>query len=341
MAEHTETQGSQMNKIAQILLSPRVGGAETLAASLEQEWAVRGVQSKVIYLDPDGMRNSRLRRVTRLRASLTEFKPEAVIAHSYLPALYARLVWGGRGPVHSVLHSASDDFASARSRHIEQALGARTASVIAVSESQANEYRKRFPHVRVTRIANGVRRDITVKSTFAREPRTIVTVARVAEQKRPEFWNAVATEMFKRRPQMHFEWWGPLSGQGAIDRSVLNATPSARHMGSTSDLANVLASSDIMFHPSSREAHSIVLLEAAVAGIPVVYADSITRPDTNTAWDLRYQVDDVSNAVHALERVIENWPAVAANSLKFGPAARAEYGASTTADQYLSWLEPK
>ena len=51
-------------KIAQVLVSPRIGGAETLVASLATEWAEQNVQSTVIYLDPANRKRSRLRAGT-------------------------------------------------------------------------------------------------------------------------------------------------------------------------------------------------------------------------------------------------------------------------------------
>ncbi|MDF2045936.1 glycosyltransferase [Microbacterium sp. Kw_RZR3] len=329
-----------MRKIAQILLSPRVGGAETLAATLEQEWGAKGVVSQTFYLDPDGVHTGRLRRVTNLRKALTRFDPDAVVAHSYLPSLYARIAWGGRGSVHSVLHSASDDFASFQSRLTERLLSSRTASVIAVSASQETLYRHRFPKVRLTRIANGVSREIASRQRFSSNPLRIVTVARVAIQKRPEFWNAVTHRMYAESPDIQFEWWGPLSGQPSIDQAVLSASPSARHMGTTSNLSEVLQSADLMFHPSGREAHSIVLLEGAVAGVPVVYADSIDSPEDDEVWNLRYSSSDVDDAVRKINQVIQDWETIAARAVTFSAEAKLRYSMDSTANQYLEWMRP-
>jgi Glycosyltransferase len=327
-----------LKRIAQILLSPRIGGAETLATSLEQEWRSRGIESHIVYLDQKGEEKSRVRRASQLRRTLRALAPEAVVAHSYLPALYARAVWGSHAPVHSVLHSASDDFASKRSQFVERTLASKTASVVTVSDEQAHAYRSRFPNVRVTRIANGVSEAVDSRTSFRDAPHRIVTIARIAEQKRPDYWDAVVREMHRRRPELVFEWWGPLSGDHSLDRYVLDGCSAARYMGETTHPSAVLRNADILFHPSAREAHSIALLEGAVAGLPVVYADSIAKPDTDPVWAWRYDGGSAAGAVTVLEQTIDNWVSVAGAAVAFAHQARARYGMADVANKYLSWM---
>jgi hypothetical protein len=144
-------------KVAHVLLSPRIGGAETIVSSLDDGFKVRGVESLVIYLDDSGQKQNRLKRFLSLRRKLKQCGAENILAHSFLPAFYARLAAPRRSSVHYVLHSASDDYDSLSNRIIERVLLMRTKSVIAVSAQQLGVYLAHFrKNVTSTVINNGV-----------------------------------------------------------------------------------------------------------------------------------------------------------------------------------------
>lgn len=326
--------------IAQILLSPRIGGAESLVESLSYEWDRLGHASEVVYLDPETVKRGRWSRLRNLRDSLRALQPDLVLAHSYLPGLYARLAWGHPGPVHVVLHSAGDDFAHPQSVALERLLAARTASVIAVSERQLDSYRSRFGgRVRSTVISNGVSDRIKPRLALRSTPRRIITVARVAPQKRPDFWAEVARDFTKSHPDIIMEWWGPLSGTAELDAFVLEpGAQSASYKGPTDDVAAAFESADIMFHPSGREAASIALLEGAVSGLPIVYADSIDRPSPEDVWALRYESHSPQAAADALRDVVTNWQDRGGDALEYASAASDRFGMPSVAAAYLGWM---
>src|SRR5438105_6985634 len=101
-------------RIAEVLLRPTIGGAETLALTLADHWRRQGHEVTILYVDPYGSGGSQIARVRRLRKSLNEFDPDVVHSHSALPNIYARLSSRGRWPVVTVLHSASSDFSNRR-----------------------------------------------------------------------------------------------------------------------------------------------------------------------------------------------------------------------------------
>ncbi len=323
-------------RILQVLLSPRIGGAESLVATLDQSWALAGHVTRVGYLDvaEGDQPGKQMRRVRGLRRLGREFAPDLVVAHSFLPNLYARLALGRRVPVHTVLHSATDDFVRPKARWAERALLGRTASVIAVAGRQLEEYQGHFGRaVPQTVIPNGVGANIAPRLQLRPEARRVVTLARVAEQKRPEFWVKAARLAADTVPEVAFEWWGPGDGD------VFGDLPSnARFCGPTTDPASVLESADVLFHPAAREAHSVVLLEGAVAGMPVIYADSIGRPGGQSEWDNRYSAESPESAVETLRHVAASWTEISRSARDFSKEASELYSSRRVAQAYLDWM---
>jgi glycosyltransferase involved in cell wall biosynthesis len=224
---------------------------------------------------------------------------------------------------------------------VERALGARTSSVIAVSERQLGEYLSHFPRTaRHTVIRNGVRRAVGEVKPLARKPRVVATLARVALQKRPAFWREVVELSETRAPHLSFEWWGPLSGDKVLDDLVLSGLPSnARYMGETQDVASVLTGSDIILHTADREAASIALLEAACAGRPVIYANTL-RDQVEDApyWRHAFDSSSPSSALDELLDATTNWTATAGAASVYALEARSRFGAERVADEYLAWI---
>ena len=279
-------------------------------------------------------------RARLLRRALRAEAPDVVIAHSYLPGIYSRLVWGSRGPVHVVLHSASDDHASWASRVVERMLLRRTASVIAVSQRQLDQYRTHFPRgVMTVVIPNGVSKDFAPKNASSEQPRRVVTIARVTPQKRPMFWRSVVAHAATELPALKFEWWGPLTEAGDLAEELEGGLANALYMGSTDDVATLLRNADIVFHPADREAAaSIALIEAAVSGTPIVYSDSLHAPDSHPYWSARYCVDSPEDAVRVLRATVDQWEARTEIARAYGGDMMATWSMASVARRYLQWI---
>lgn len=327
--------------MAQILLSERVGGAETLASELASEWAKSGVDSKTIYLDPTGIKVSRWSRLTQLRKSLSDLEPVVVLAHSFIPSVYARLVWGLRKNVHVVLHSGGDDYARKNAKAAERILQPLGRSVIAVGEKPAEIYKKHFPRVRdLTVIPNGVSTLFNARSKPSIHPRKIVTIARVDPVKRPDIWEEVSFLLAEHFPDMEFEWWGPLSGTPELDNKVLNPRSSnAKYMGSSDNVPHVLSQCDILLHTSDYEASGLALLEAAASGIPVVYADSVAPPSDGPIWDWAFSVGSAAECAKTLRELIANWATSSKVAIEYAQERRADLTIERTAQRYLKWMK--
>ncbi len=108
-------------RILQILLSPRIGGAETAANSLTSVWREHGHEVDTAFLDARGA--APVRRLRHIREEVRAFRPDVIVSHSALPNIYARLaVRRSVAPVVCVLHSAARDFDDAKLRLAETLL---------------------------------------------------------------------------------------------------------------------------------------------------------------------------------------------------------------------------
>jgi glycosyltransferase involved in cell wall biosynthesis len=298
-------------RILQVLLSPCISGATTLADQLAERWRASGADVAISYLDSDEKRG-RLERWLVLRRAMRDFGPDVVVSHSVLPNVYARLAAGARYPVITVLHSGSDDYSDLALRMCEWFLGGRTSRVVAVSQPQAKSYLAYFPRRkrRLIVVPNGVRDDINAKNTAGQTPNRVGVTARVDTVKRPDVWVNAAKSVLRNYSSLQFNWWGPVSDGWSEQEiaAIQSEDDSIRFHGATSRVPEALRSIDIYFHTADWEAFSISILEAGVAGLPVVCSDAVaaTLPPGLAADTFR--TGDASSAAAALERVIDDFP---------------------------------
>lgn len=328
-------------RLLQVLLSPRIGGAEALARDLGAALERRGVVVATAYLDPPGSTGSRTTRLRRLRRELRGFRPTAVVAHSALPNLYARVAAPRGIPVVTVLHSAGDDFVFLSLRLAERLLRRRTAAVVAVSPAQARRYDARFGAGRVARIIpNGIPADVPRRLPGGpAQPPSIVTVARVAVQKDPDLWLDVVRGFGAERAD--FAWWGPQDDEALAARlsaALAGSAASAVLAGPTAQPLAVLTAADVLFHPSSLEAHSIALLEAAAVGIPVVCAEAVDASYAGGIAAATFPGGDAAAARAALDAVLADYPSVSAEAARRAVDVRSDHSIERVADEYVDLL---
>ncbi|MFT2706247.1 glycosyltransferase [Clavibacter zhangzhiyongii] len=327
-------------KILQLLLRPQIGGAETLVAGLATEWRRMGHDSELAYLDPEGEPTGRLARGRRLHRTMRANAPDLVVSHSALPNLYSSLVTPRRTPLLSVLHSATDDFASSLLRTAEAPSRRRGRTVVAVSRKQVDEYVAHFPRrPRPVLIPNGISDDLPRKAGAPSRPVRVITMARVAGQKEPELWLDVVERLSSLDPALEFSWAGPvLDSDPRIARFRSDAgTRGFAHLltGPSADVGAELAAADIYFHPSSREAHSIGILEAAAVGLPVVCSEDVAATLPSYVPAATFASGDPSSAVAAVRAAVDVYPAVLDAAQGTAERVRAEFSISATAIAYL------
>jgi L-malate glycosyltransferase len=316
-------------RILQLLLAPAIGGAETLAAGLQNGLADHGFVVRTAYLDPAGTSSSPIARVLRLAALVRSERPDLVLAHSALPNLYARLVIRRR-PVVTVLHSASRDFDNPALRRAERLLRRRTAGVVAVSRPQLEEYEAAFGHaVPVQLIPNGVASGLPSKSARRPGARTVrvVTLARINTQKDPATWRSGALLAVSARPDLTFAWFGPRSTDLEQQALVENAGhPSVLWSGPTRDSGAALAAADIYFHAARAEAHPLAPLEAAAVGLPIVCSESVAASLPPGLPAATFATADAESAAAAVLRVVERLDEATRHAAEWQPRVRLEYG---------------
>jgi glycosyltransferase involved in cell wall biosynthesis len=327
-------------KILQLLLRPQIGGAETLVASLAAEWRRLGHTTELAYLDPEGESAGKLARGRRLRRVIRGIGPDLVVSHSALPNLYSSIVTPRDVPLLSVLHSATDDFASSLLKAAEAPSRRRGRTVIAVSRKQVDEYVSHFRRrPRPVLIPNGISADLPRRAHARTAATAVITMARVASQKEPELWLDVVDHLSSLEPAIDFSWAGPiLDSDPRIARFCADARSRGfAHLltGPSADVGADLAAADIYFHPSSREAHSIGVLEAAAVGLPVVCSEDVAATLPSYVPAATFVSGDPSSAADAILSVVHGFPAATDAADATASRVRSEFSIAATAHAYL------
>ncbi|MBT1635921.1 glycosyltransferase family 4 protein [Clavibacter michiganensis] len=327
-------------RILQLLLRPQIGGAETLVASLAAEWRRLGHTSELAYLDPEGASTGKVARGLRLRRVIRDVDPDLVVSHSALPNLYSAIVTPRRTPLLSVLHSATDDFASTLLRQAEARSRTRARTVVAVSRKQVDEYAAHFPgRPRPVLVPNGISGDLPRRPDRTPRPPRVITMARVASQKEPELWLDVVDRFALADPGVAFSWRGPVLLSDPRIARFWETVRAHGHddllAGPSGDVGADLAAADLCFHPSSREAHSIGVLEAAAVGLPVVCSADVAATLPSYVPAATFVSGDAASAVAAIRSVLDDHPAALARAVTTSARVREEYSIGATARAYL------
>jgi len=322
-------------RILQVLLSERIGGAESAASSLASEWRAKGHDSVTVYLDSKG--NRAFSRVRYLFEEIRALKPDVVVSHSALPNLYTRAAAIGLGvPVVCVLHSAARDFDDVKIRVSERLLRFATAAVVAVSASQVSEYRSHFPRARVDLIPNGVEGKFSPASEMPPGFR-ILSVGRVVHQKDPDTWSQIARAMYAKDERLRFVWIGPTGLDSDLSslENVLKGSVEAQFAGPSSDVATELRQSRFLLHTAHREAHSVALLEAAASGLPIVCTREVGAGLPNWVVREEFVAGDVASGVRAVSHVVSEIEVYEGLARAAAAKVVREFGVGACADRYL------
>lgn len=324
--------------IVQLLLSERIGGAETLARSLKEEWDRLGVPSRIEFLD-DTENPGVLRRAVSLRRRLQRSDASVVIAHSALPSVYARLTSPRSIPVISVLHSAVDDYKDRKLAVAEHLLRRRTPIVIAVSAAQATGYRARFKR-NIIVIRNGISNSLpgVMDKILPATPR-VVTVARIAEQKNPSLWLAV---MNATKGLATFQWFGPMDlNEPVVAQAVSDARRAdpAVFPGAVQNVGHALSEADLFFHPADREAASIGLLEAGAMGLPIVCSAAVSETLPPELRRTEFVTGDALDAEATVRRALTILRVLTEDARQAAPFIRDSFSITRSAEAYLRVAE--
>jgi glycosyltransferase involved in cell wall biosynthesis len=321
-------------RVLQLLLSDRIGGAETLAESLHANFQNFGWDATIAYLDPAQRKGSPRKRLASVRAQVDAAKPDVILSHSALPNLYARLAW--LGPVVTVLHSATDDFENAQLRVAERLLQRRTAATVAVSSEAAVVYRRRFGRTPLV-IPNGVRAHFLPSDRDVAGPPRIVCCARLSAQKDPATWFQIAARVMAA-VDAEFTWYGP--DEGGMLNSERPDDERWHHSfkGPTAAPWDVVRSASIYLHAATREAHPIALLEAAAAGVPIVCTRDVAKKLPVGLVTATFRSGDVDDGANAILRCIATLPALRGPAIIASERVRSEFSMQKCAAAYAACL---
>jgi glycosyltransferase involved in cell wall biosynthesis len=293
--------------------------------------------------------------VGALRRLLWDWRPDLVQAHGGQPLKYAVLA-GGRAPiVYRRIGSVTGWLSSRPRRALYARLVRRAARVVAVAESIRQETVDAFglPAERVVTIANGVDerrlqptrdRDATRSALGVPVGATaVLSLGALSWEKDPLGHLAVTAPLLQRRPDaVHlFAGDGPLRAElaAAVGREGLDGQ--ARLLGSRADVGDLLAASDLLLFASRTEGMPGSVIEAGVAGLPVVGTALTGVPEVveDGVTGLLVPPGDRDGLRAGLDRLLEDGPLRASMGRAAGVRCRERYGIATVARAYRGLYE--
>jgi glycosyltransferase involved in cell wall biosynthesis len=210
-----------------------------------------------------------IRAYIQLKKVIREFKPDIVHSHTFKAGLLARLVPGSHKRVHTFHGHLFDDQSFSRLQKYvitftERFNAKRTDLLISVGEKVGRE-------LRASRIGNGkqwasVAPGVKPLETLPYNGEFVVGwMARVTSVKNP----MLAVEVARLLPSISFV----MAGGGDLLDEVRAAAPANLSVIGWTDAAKFWSSVSVALSTSDNEGMPIALIEAQLAGIPVVATD--------------------------------------------------------------------
>jgi glycosyltransferase involved in cell wall biosynthesis len=289
-------------RILQLVHAPRLSGAEVLVKGLAIHHQRGGHEVCIASLLPQqddfvdiraeleaagvtclfpGVHYGRVGKLLHLYRVVRQFRPDFIVAHATLAALYVRLL-----PVHTpiawVMHSGVNDFENGALKQAERLLSRRARAVIGVSQKNIDEYLREIgKHPALVVIPNGVDASLFAQDNGAPAPdiaapaKQIVQLGRYIEGKSQLHTIRAFERVVQSEPEAHLLLCGVVEDVAYHEAVVslvhqLGLDSRVTVCGPRSDVAAILRSSRVFAMPSQFEAQSIGFLEALASGIPVV-----------------------------------------------------------------------
>lgn len=346
------------------------GGAESLLADLATAAPAAGIELSVAHLrDRDGSPSARRlreagvepvllgtglltdpRSLRRVRRHLAGARPDVVHTHLDAADVLGGLAARSLGlPVVSTVHLAapavSDDPGLRGLAKRTLTLGARSAldrQVLTVSDAARRAYVAR-PGVRacrVTTVRNGIvapdgsrpRSEVRAELGLPDDAVVVTMVSVLRAGKGHAVALEAVTRLRRRHPRLVLLVLGDGPSRAEVERA---AAPLAGHVvmtGHRDDVADLLAASDVVLHPTEMDAFPTCLLQAAAVGLPAVATAVGGVPEIIEADRTGLLLDaPTADAVEAaLERLLEA-PELRAT---LGAAARRRFDAEFSAERW-------
>ena len=327
---------------------------DSLDSSLVHHRILTLFASEPVLLEPDyelgvplgALRNLGVdpRAVIRLRKTLKEVEPVALVAHGGEPAKYAALAAPDDLPIaYLSIGSAHPNLRRPTSRYLHRMYIRRADVVVAVSSDVAREARDihGLSPDRVVVIPNG--RDATrfrPRETRREGPVRLIFVGHLDEGKRPELFIAMVEALAGRGTDTEARMVG--EGHLGPELEVAARRVGVAMLGRRDDVAELLGDSDILVLTSRPpEGMPGVLIEAGLAGLATV---STRVPGAADVIDdgltgLLVDVFDFDSLVDAVERLVND----EALRTEMGRRARerclGQFTLEATAERWRSLLD--
>jgi glycosyltransferase involved in cell wall biosynthesis len=289
-------------RILQVILAPRLSGAEVLAKGVAIGHQRDGHDVCITSLMPEqedflhisaelrahgvecifpAKNPGKLGRLLFLHRAIRSFKPDIIFAHATIPALYVRAL-PTRVPIVWVMHSGANDFANRALLRAERLLSSRAKAVIGVSQKNIDNYVQEVGlHPSMIVVPNGVDVSRFMDETLPAAPvkcKQIVQIGRYIPEKNQVQTIDAFAHVARVEPDARLLLCGVIENldyyAAVVDRvAKLGLKDRVTIEGPQSNVAQILRESAVFAMPSSFEAHSISFLEALASGIPVVASE--------------------------------------------------------------------
>ncbi len=288
-------------RILQLVYAPRLSGAEVLAKGIAIDHQRNGHSVCMTSLLPEqedfahiraelvaegvtclfpGRPHGKVGKLLHLYRAISEFRPDIIVAHSTLPAIYVRVL-PMRTPIIWVMHSGANDFKNHTLRRAERLLSHRARAIIGVSQKNIDDYMREIGrHPSLVVVPNGVDAshfaiDVSLVDPCANTNHQIVQIGRYTPVKNQLDTIRAFNEVRRTEPDATLLLCGVVEDVAyhtAVRELIaeLGLTGCVTVSGPRSNVPAILRASAVFAMPSRFEAQSIGFLEALASGIPVV-----------------------------------------------------------------------
>ena len=295
--------------------------------------------------------------VRALRRTLRSWPPDLIQAHGGEALKYAVAATGPRRPpiVYRRIGSVSGWLSGGPKRAVYRQLVRRASRVVAVADSIRDETVEAFrlPPERVVTIPNGVSLDrlepaggrgpTRAALGVAPEATVVLSLGALSWEKDPLGHLAASAPLLRERHQaVHlFAGDGPLRADLEAAARREGVAASVRVLGSRADVGDLLAASDLMLFASRTEGMPASVIEAGVAGLPVVGVALTGVPEVveHGVTGLLVQPGDHDGLRAALAKALDDGALRAAMGEAAAERCRRRYGIQTIAAAYRSLYE--
>lgn len=168
----------------------------------------------------------------------------------------------------------------------------------------------------------------------------ILFIGRLVEQK------GLDLLLLSLRPLKMLDWSLDVVGAGPMES--LRASPVSDEMRDritwwgARDPAELLRQCDILVVPSRNEAYPLVVIEALVAGVPLVATDVGSVPEILMgASAISVESQNIEQMTDAIDRAIQDLPAMRLKALAQGARYSSRFSASTMVNRYSEAIEAR